>query len=51
MVWNGSKLHDDVVVDGPTGGGVPEGPAAAAVRLQDHGNAVRFRNIRIEASS
>lgn len=41
VVWNGKKVHDDVAVDGPTGGGAPEGPAAAAIRLQDHGNAVR----------
>ncbi|MEV5333785.1 family 16 glycoside hydrolase [Streptomyces werraensis] len=51
VVWNGKKVHDDVAVDGPTGGGAPEGPAAAAVRLQDHGNAVRYRNIRIEPLS
>ncbi|MFC7989731.1 family 16 glycoside hydrolase [Streptomyces pilosus] len=48
VVWNGRKIHDDVVIDGPTGGGAPEGPAAGAIRLQDHGNAVRYRNIRIE---
>ncbi|MFJ8887791.1 family 16 glycoside hydrolase [Streptomyces sp. NPDC102402] len=48
VVWNGRKVHDDITVDGPTGAGVPEGPAAGAIRLQDHGNKVRFRNIRIE---
>ncbi|EMF29760.1 MULTISPECIES: family 16 glycoside hydrolase [Streptomyces] len=51
VVWNGKKVHDDVAVDSPTGGGAPEGPAAAAIRLQDHGNAVRYRNIRIEPLS
>ncbi|WP_149549389.1 family 16 glycoside hydrolase [Streptomyces marokkonensis] len=48
VVWNGKKIHDDVAIDGPTGGGAPEGPAAGAIRLQDHGNAVRYRNIRVE---
>ncbi|MGW4104074.1 family 16 glycoside hydrolase [Streptomyces sp. NPDC004976] len=51
VVWNGKKIHDDVAIDGPTGGGTPEGPAAGAIRLQDHGNAVRYRNIRIEPLS
>ncbi|MDX3064984.1 MULTISPECIES: family 16 glycoside hydrolase [Streptomyces] len=48
VVWNGKKVHDDLVIDGPTGAGAPEGPSAGAIRLQDHGNKVRFRNIRIE---
>lgn len=47
VIWNGKKVHDDVTVDGPTAGGRAEGPAAGAIRLQDHGNKVRFRNIRI----
>ncbi|MGW3494755.1 family 16 glycoside hydrolase [Streptomyces sp. NPDC001020] len=51
VVWNGKKVHDDVAIDGPTGGGAPEGPSAGAIRLQDHGNKVRFRNIRIEQLS
>ncbi|MZD03503.1 DUF1080 domain-containing protein [Streptomyces sp. SID5785] len=51
VVWNGKKVHDDVAIDGPTGSGAPEGPAAGAVRLQDHGNKVRFRNLRIEPLS
>ncbi|MFJ3553111.1 family 16 glycoside hydrolase [Streptomyces sp. NPDC090114] len=48
VVWNGKKVHDDVTIDSPTGGGAAEGPAAGAIRLQDHGNKVRYRNIRIE---
>lgn len=51
VVWNGRKVHDDVAIDGPTGGGAAEGPAAGAIRLQDHGNKVRFRNIRVEPLS
>ncbi|GHB48809.1 hypothetical protein GCM10010377_44710 [Streptomyces viridiviolaceus] len=48
VVWNGQKIHDDVEIDGPTGAGAPEGPSAGAIRLQDHGNKVRFRDIRIQ---
>lgn len=48
VVWNGQKVHDNVAVDGPTGGGDPESAAAGAIRLQDHGNKVRFRNLWIE---
>ena len=48
VVWNGKKVHDDVAIDGPTGGGRPEAASTGAVRLQDHGNKVRYRNIWIE---
>ena len=48
VVWNGQKVHDDITIDGPTGGGRPEGPSAGAIRLQDHGNKVRYRNIWVE---
>ncbi|MFH8990475.1 family 16 glycoside hydrolase [Streptomyces sp. NPDC017940] len=48
VVWNGVKVHDDVAIDGPTGGGDAESPAAGAIRLQDHRNAVRYRNISIQ---
>lgn len=51
VVWNGRTVHDDIAIDGPTGAGAPESPSAGAIRLQDHGNAVRFRNIRIEPLS
>ncbi|MFF7534227.1 family 16 glycoside hydrolase [Streptomyces bobili] len=47
VVWNGTKVHDDIALDGPTASGRSETPAAGAIRLQDHGNKVRFRNIRI----
>ncbi|MFJ5036522.1 family 16 glycoside hydrolase [Streptomyces parvulus] len=48
VVWNGETVHDDVVLDGPTASGRAESPAAGAIRLQDHGNKVRFRDIRVE---
>ncbi|MER7443548.1 family 16 glycoside hydrolase [Micromonospora avicenniae] len=48
VVWNGVTVHDDVEILGPTGGSRPEGPATGAIRLQDHGNPVQYRNIWIE---
>ncbi|PGH52051.1 hypothetical protein CRI70_03340 [Streptomyces sp. Ru87] len=48
VVWNGETVHDDVAVDGPTGGGAAESAAAGAIRLQDHGNKVRFRNVWVK---
>ncbi|MFH9071067.1 family 16 glycoside hydrolase [Streptomyces alboflavus] len=48
LVWNGVKVHDNVAIDGPTGAGDPEGPTAGAIRLQDHANAVRYRNISVQ---
>lgn len=48
VLWNGKKVHDDVAVDGPTGAGDPESEAAGAIRLQDHGNKVRFRDVWVE---
>ncbi|CCK24864.1 large, multifunctional secreted protein [Streptomyces davaonensis JCM 4913] len=48
MMWNGKTVHDDVAITSPTGGGAPETAMAGAIRLQDHGNKVRYRNIWIE---
>ncbi len=51
VVWNGRTVHDNVTIDGPTGGGAAESPALLPIRLQDHGDPganVRYRNIWIE---
>jgi len=51
VVWNGVTVHNNVEINGGTGGGIPEGPAAGSIRLQDHfdpGPNVRYRNIWIE---
>lgn len=47
-VWlNGVKVHNDVELPDKTGAGKPEEPTLLPIRLQDHGNPVRFRNIWI----
>ncbi|XVU28514.1 family 16 glycoside hydrolase [Actinoplanes sp. CA-054009] len=51
VVWNGVTVHNNVTIDGPTGNGAAESPAALPIRLQDHGDPganVRYRNIWIE---
>lgn len=48
VVWNGVTIHDDVAIDGGTGGNIPESPSTGSIRLQDHGNPVQFRNVWIE---
>ncbi len=42
---NGVVIHDKFEIDGPTGGGKPEGPTPGSFQLQDHGNPVFYRNI------
>jgi len=45
-VWhNGIRIHDDVEVDGPTAAGNMEEAPTGPLLLQDHGNAVRYRNV------
>ncbi|MHC4176900.1 MAG: 3-keto-disaccharide hydrolase [Planctomycetota bacterium] len=47
-VWlNGVKIHNDVELADKTGAGRPEESTLLPIRLQDHGNPVRFRNIWI----
>ncbi|BCB90505.1 3-keto-disaccharide hydrolase [Phytohabitans suffuscus] len=51
VVWNGFVVHDDVAIDGPTGGGAEESALAGPIRLQDHGDPganPRFRDIWLE---
>ncbi|MEU7904877.1 family 16 glycoside hydrolase [Actinoplanes sp. NPDC049118] len=48
VVWNGRTVHDDVEIPAGTGGNIPEGPSTGAIRLQDHGNKVQYRNVWIE---
>jgi hypothetical protein len=48
LLWNGVLVLDHVALPGPTAGGDPEGPAPGQLRLQDHGDPVRYRNIWIE---
>jgi hypothetical protein len=45
IFWNGEKVHDNVELEKPLPGGSGEKPEGGGVRLQDHGNPVRFRNI------
>lgn len=44
---NGVLIHDDVEVPRKTGAGQPEGPQPRPILLQDHDNAVSFRNLWI----
>ncbi|NQU21481.1 MAG: DUF1080 domain-containing protein [Candidatus Nealsonbacteria bacterium] len=42
---NGVKVQSDVELPNKTGAGKPEEPTLLPIRLQNHGNPVRFRNI------
>ncbi len=47
-VWqNGVLTHDDFEIPNKTGAGQQEAPSAGPILLQNHGSAVRFRNIWI----
>ena len=50
VIWNGVKVQDNVELPHGTGGNIAEGPSTGAIRLQDHGNKVRYRNVWIEPS-
>lgn len=45
IVYNGVLIHDKVKIADPSGGGVDSKGQPAGLRLQDHGDAVQFRNI------
>jgi len=44
LVHNGVMVHNKVEIPNKTGNGKKETPEALPLRLQDHGNAVQFRN-------
>jgi Domain of Unknown Function (DUF1080) len=48
VVWNGSTVQQDVEVPGPTRLGDAEAPGDGPIRLQDHWNKVRYRNIWLQ---
>ncbi|GIJ55425.1 discoidin domain-containing protein [Virgisporangium aurantiacum] len=51
LTWNGVVVHNNVEINGSTGGGAAESPAVGPIRLQDHGDAganVRYRNIWVD---
>jgi hypothetical protein len=45
VVHNGEVIHENQVLERPTGGGEGNVAALGPLKLQDHGNPVRFRNI------
>ena len=44
--WNGLKVHDNVPIK-HANGGVKVGPSPEGLKLQEHGQDVRFRNVWI----
>jgi hypothetical protein len=42
---NGVKIHDNIELKGPTGGGKPETKDPGPLQLQDHGDPVVYRNV------
>ncbi len=44
VLHNGVKIHDNVELKGPTGGGQPESTKPGAIQLQNHGDPLVFRN-------
>lgn len=50
-VWhNGTKIHDNVTVPRPTSGvrSNPESPEPGPIRLQDHGQDIKYRNFWVK---
>lgn len=48
---NGVLIHEQVEIDGPTGGGKKEDAAGGAIQLQGHGNPVYYRNVWVVTKS
>lgn len=48
--WNGVKVHDNVPIK-KANGGEKVGPSAEGLKLQEHGQDVRYRNIWIKDTS
>jgi len=44
---NGVVIHDNIEINGPTGGGKKEDASGGAIQLQGHGNPVFYRNVWI----
>ena len=42
--WNGVKVHDNVQIH-HANGGIEVGPLPGGLKLQEHGQDVRYRNI------
>lgn len=51
VVHNGQLVHDDVEIPRKTGAGAAEGPSPGPIKLQGHGNPVRFRNVWVQELS
>jgi len=50
VIHNGVVIHNNLTIPGPTGGAVGMDMAARGpIRLQDHGDPVRYRNIWVRA--
>jgi hypothetical protein len=49
VVWNGTPVHTDVELPGPTPAGAAESPESGPIVLQEHGHAVRYRNVWLAA--
>jgi len=45
--WNGIKVHDNAVIQ-KINGGIKPGPEPGGLKLQEHGQDVRFRNVWVK---